>query len=112
MMKKIAPAAIQTLKDALTHVYWYKSELRSFLSHSLSDASIIARLNWQDYKRNIVATLIDHLAKNEEVYQRDIIRLMDEVARINDFSHLRRLEDGREKEQKARDAVEALKKTA
>lgn len=110
MMKKIAPVAIQTLKDALTHVYWYKSELRSFLSHSLSDPSVLARLNWQDYKRNIVATLIDHLSKNEEVYQRDIIRLMDEVARINDFSHLRRLEDGREKEQRAKDAVEALKK--
>jgi hypothetical protein len=109
-MKKIAPAAIQTLKEALTNVYWYKSELRSFLSHCLSDPSILARLNWQDYKRNIVATLIDHLAKHEEVYQRDIIRLMDEVARIDDFSHLRRLEDGKEKEGKARDAVEALRK--
>jgi hypothetical protein len=108
--KKIAPAAIQTLKDALAHVYWYKSELRSFLSYSLSDPSILGRLNWQDYKRNIVATLVDHLARNEDVYQRDIIRLMDDVLKINDFTHLRRLEDGKEKEQKAKDAVMALKK--
>lgn len=110
MAKKIAPAAIQALKEALTHVYWYKSELRSFLSHSLSDPSILGRLNWDDYKRNIVATLVDHLAMNEEVYQRDIIRLMDEVARVNDFSHLRKLEDGKEKEEKAKNAVSALKK--
>ncbi len=110
MAKKIAPAAIQTLKEALTHVYWFKSELRSFLTHSLSDASVLARLNWEDYKRNIVATLVDFLAKNEEVYQRDIIRLMDEVTSITDFSHLRKLDDGKEKEEIARNAVAALRK--
>lgn len=110
MTKKIAPAAIQMLKEAMTNVYWYKSELRSFLFHSLSDSSVLARLNWQDYKRNIVSTLVDHFAMNEEVYQRDLIRLMDEVSKINDFSHLRRLEDGKAKEQSARDAVAALRK--
>lgn len=110
MAKKIAPAAIQALKEALTHVYWYKSELRSFLSHSLSDSSIISRLNWEDYKRNIVATLVEFLAKNEEVYQRDIIHLMDEVAKVNDFSHLRKLEEGEDKARNAQNAVEALRK--
>lgn len=29
--KVIAPAAINALKEALTYVYWYKSELRSFI---------------------------------------------------------------------------------
>ena len=110
MTKKIAPAAIQVLKEALIHIYWYKSELRSFLSYTLSDSTILSRLNWEDYKRNIVATLIDFLAINEDVYQRDIIHLMDEVSRINDFSHLSRLEDGAEKEKVARNAVNALKK--
>jgi hypothetical protein len=110
LAKKIAPAALQALKEALTHVYWFKSELRSFLSHSLSDPSILGRLDWEDYKRNIVATLVDFLGQNEEVYQRDIVRLMDEVARVTDFSHLRRLEDGQEKEQNAKNAVAALKK--
>lgn len=110
MTKIISPAALQALKEALTHIYWFKSELRSFLSHTLSDPSILGRLNWEDYKRNIVATLVEHLAKNEDVYQRDIIRLMDEVARVNDFSHLRKLDDGQEKEKNARHAVEALKK--
>lgn len=110
MAKKIAPAALQAVKEALTHVYWFKSELRSFLSHTLSDPSILGRLNWEDYKRNIVATLVDFLGKNEEVYQRDIIRLMDEVARVSDFSHLRKLDDGEEKEKNAKNAVAALKK--
>ncbi len=110
MAKKIAPAAVQCLKDALTNVYWYKSELRSFLSHTLSDPVILGRLNWEDYKRNIVGTLVDHLARHEEVYQRDLIRLMDEVSKVDDFSHLERLDDGRRKADAAKKSVAALKK--
>lgn len=110
MIKKIAPAAIQALKEALTHVYWFKSGLRSFLSQSLSDPAVLSKLNWDDYKRNIVTTLVDHLAKNEDIYQKDIIHLMDEVTRINDFSHLRKLDDGKKKELDAKNAVQALKK--
>ncbi len=109
MLKKISAAAIQSLKEALSLVYWYKSELRSFLSQSLSDPGVLSRLNWDDYKRNIVATLINHLTKNEEVYQRDLIRLMAEVAQITDFSHLRKLEDGEKKAMEAEAAVEALR---
>ena len=109
MPKKIAPAAIQALKEALTLVYWYKSELRSFLSQCLADPAVLSRLNWTEYKRNIVATLVDHLAMNEEVYQRDLIRLMSEVCNINDYTHLRKLEDGDTKAKDAKAAVDALR---
>lgn len=109
MTKNISVAAIQALKEALSLVYWYKSELRSFLSQSLSDPSVLSRLNWNDYKRNIVATLIGHLVKNEEVYQRDLIRLMVEVCEVTDFSHLEKLEDGDKKAENAKAAVEALR---
>lgn len=109
MTKKISVAAIQALKEALSLVYWYKSELRSFLSQSLSDSSVLSRLNWNDYKRNIVATLIGHLVKNEEVYQRDLIRLMVEVCEVTDFFHLKKLEDGDKKAENAKAAVEALR---
>ncbi len=109
MTKKISAAANQALKEALTLVYWYKSELRSFLSQCLSDPAVLSRLNWDDYKRNIVATLVDHLVMNEEVYQRDLIRLMTEVCAIADFSHLKKLDDGAKKARDARSAVEALR---
>jgi hypothetical protein len=109
MSKRISVAAIQALKEALSLVYWYKSELRSFLSQSLSDPAVLSRLNWDDYKRNIVATLVDHLAMNEDVYQRDIIRLMAEVCNVTDFSHLRKLEDGQMKATGASAAVDALR---
>ena len=44
MAKKIAPAAIIALKEALSTVYWYKSDLRSFLTSKVSPA-ILAALN-------------------------------------------------------------------
>ena len=100
--------ALHALKEALALVYWYKSDLRSFLTQSMADPTILSKLNWQDYKRNIVSQLVDFLSQNEDVYQKQLLRLMTDVARIQDFSHLARLEDGRAKADQARAAVEAL----
>ena len=104
----IAPAAINALKQALTHVYWYKSDLKSFLLNTISNPSILSRLNWDDYKRNIVTTLVEFLARDQEKYQGDLLRLISEVTRIRDFTHLRQLEDGDDKEQRAKETVKAL----
>lgn len=111
MSKKIiAPVAINALKEALTSIYWYKSDLRSFIMNTINDSSLLARINWEDYKRNIVANIIDFLSNHQETYQNDLLKLIVEVIKIDDFSHLRRLEDGKEKEERAKNAVVALKK--
>jgi len=106
--KVIASAAINALKEALTNIYWYKSDLRSFIMNTISEPSILSRLNWNEYKRNIVTTLIDFLSRNQDIYQNDLLRLMTEVIKINDFSHLERLDDGKKKAQKAKESVKAL----
>ena len=108
--KVIAPVAINALKEALTSIYWYKSDLRSFIMNTINDSSLLARINWEDYKRNIVANIIDFLSNHQETYQNDLLKLIVEVIKIDDFSHLRRLEDGKEKEERAKNAVVALKK--
>jgi Restriction endonuclease len=107
--KVIAPAAINSLIEALTNIYWYKSELRSFIMNTISDPSILVKLNWEDYKRNIVSTLVNFLAKYQDTYQNDLLKLMNEVGKINDFSHLERIEDGKEKAKIAKKSVEALR---
>lgn len=107
--KRIVPAAINALKEALTNVYWYKSDLRSFIMNTISDPSILARLDWSDYKRNIVTVLIDFLSRNQNTYQNDLLRLMSEITKIDDLSHLARLEDGVEKVKKAKESINALR---
>jgi len=61
-------------------------------------------------KRNIIASLVDFLAQHEDVYQRQLLRLMAEVVQIKDFGHLKKLDDGTEKAKKAEAAVAALRK--
>jgi hypothetical protein len=108
--KKIAPAAIVAVKEALTNLYWYKGDLRSFLTSTLSNAALLSRLNWGDYKRNIVGELIGFLDQRQDEYEADLLRLMTEVARVDDFSHLERLEGGKDKAATARASVRALRK--
>lgn len=109
-MKKIASGAIVALKEALTYLYWYKSDLRSFLTSCLADARILATLDWSDYKRNIVTNLVDRLDRRQDMFQADLLRLMSEVACVRDFSHLQRLEDGQEKVERAKSVIASLRK--
>jgi hypothetical protein len=108
--KKVSPAAVVALREALTNLYWYKGDLRSFLSSSLSNPTLLGRVNWGDYKRNIVGDVVGYLERRQDEYQADLLRLMSEVARVEDFSHLLRLEGGKEKAGAARAAVQALRK--
>lgn len=108
--KKIAPAAVVALKEALTNLYWYKPDLRSFLTSTISNQGLLSRLDWGDYKRNIVGSLVDFLERRQDEYQADLLRLMTEVVRVEDFSHLERLEGGKAKAAAARDSVRALRK--
>lgn len=109
MEKRISPAAIHALKEALSAVYWYKSDLKSFLTSALGDPVVVNRLNWEDHKRNIVGSLVDFLARDEERHQDTLIRLMSDVAAIDDFTHLERLEAGSKKAEIAKAAVKALR---
>src|SRR5690348_14518018 len=108
-VKKVTPAALIALQDALASVYWYKKDLRSFLASVIEDRQVFSYLNWDDYKRNIVRELVEFLARNEKTHQPDLIRLIVEVSQINDFTHLERLDDGKAKAQQARRAVDALR---
>lgn len=109
-MKKISAAAINSLKKALSTVYWYKSDLRSFLDHTITNKKILSYLDWNDYKRNICSRLEDLLVKNEEKTQNDLLKLVYEICNMNDFSHLKQLDDGADKEKAAKESVAALRK--
>ncbi len=50
-MKAISPAALVALKDALTHIYWRKQDLRSFLEAALGGPELVTRLDWSATKR-------------------------------------------------------------
>ncbi len=109
MTKRLSAAAIVALKEALCSIYWYKADLRSFLQNSLASPTVLALLNWTNYKRQIVADLIDYLCRNQDKYLGDLTRLCYEVCNISTFEHLKQLEGGEQKAERAKAAVEQLK---
>lgn len=107
--KRLSPAAIIALKEALCSIYWYKSDLRSFLSNCTNNPAFIGSLNWDNYKRQIVSDLIDELTRDQEMHIGALTKLCYEVTSITTFIHLEQLDGGEQKARRAREAVEQLK---
>ena len=108
--KQISPAALIALKDALSTIYWYKSDLKSFLGACLKNKTILCSLNWNDYKRQIISDLIDKMSEHGDKYFGDLLNLCYEVSSITTFKNLEQLDGGQEKARRAKSAVEHLKK--
>lgn len=110
MAKRLSPAAIIALKEALCSVYWYKSDLRGFLQLCLSNPTVLNTFNWQNYKRQIASEIVDFLVAGQDKHLGDLTRICYELCKITDFSHLKPLDDGPQKIDRARSAVNQLKK--
>ena len=110
MSQRVNPVALECLKDALSKIYWYKSELQSFIRNSVSDPAVVQVADWSGYKRQIVSDIVDHLAAHQDKYLGHLRRLIYDVCEFKSFQHLERLEDGAQKAARAREAVETLKR--
>ena len=104
--RRINPAALHALKEALVLAFWYKKDLRAFLTSCLGRGELIAHLDWTDYKRSIVSQLVDSLAADQHRHFDELLTLILATADMTDPSHLKRIEDG---PRKYADAVSALK---
>lgn len=109
MKIKISALAIQYLKEALCNIYWYKNDLKSFLLNCISDKPIIHKVDWSNYKRQIVSDIIDELMKDQERNIGDIRRILYEVTHMTNFRHLEQIEDGKRKAERAKVSVYELK---
>lgn len=108
--KRVSQSGLWSLKEALASIYWYKSDLESFLRATVERPEVLARLNFNEPKRRVVGELVDRLAADQDRYLGDLLELMREVTAFEDFAHLARLEDGAAKVAQAREAVADLRK--
>lgn len=112
-MKKFSPNAIQALKEALTHIYWKKQDLRSFVYHSVENKLLISTIDWDNNRKaESAGILIDRMVERPDLYEKDLFQLFDVTMHFNDFSHLKQWEDSEKKISRAKNAVEALRKHA
>lgn len=58
MDNRLSVIAVHALKESLCTIFWYKSDLKSFLNGCIKDTSVILNANWDNYKRQIVSDII------------------------------------------------------
>ena len=108
--KKLNPAALIALKEALSAIYWYKKDLRSFITYTIKNSTIVSTIDWQNnVKYHAVSELVDRMAARPDLYHDDLLSLLTEVANFTDFSHLKRCEDPEQKICAAQEKVKALR---
>lgn len=110
MAQRINPSTIHALNEALSLAFWYKKDLRAFLSTALPDNQLVAQLDWTgEYKRNLVRQLTSTMCASEHKYQEELLDLILSTADMGDPLHLKRVEDGDRKYEEAVAAIAVLK---
>jgi Restriction endonuclease len=113
VVKQFSPSAIQALKEALTHIYWRKKDIRSFVYHTIQNNAIVSTIDWENSVKNeSIQTLVDRMLARPDLYYDDLLRLFDAVMHFNDFSHLKQWDNSEAKIDRAKDSVAALRKNA
>lgn len=110
-MKAFSPDAVLALKEALTHIYWKRKDIKTFVYHTIENKMIVATIDFESLtKESSVSILIDRMVSRPDIYHDDLLRLFDAVLHFKDFSHLKKWEDPETKIENAKNAVEALRK--
>ena len=107
MKKKLSPALLIAIKEALIHIYWYKKDFKSFLFKSLPDNIDISKIDWELTKRDIAFSVVDRLYDLN--CTETLLNLAQNICQFNSFEHLKHLDNGDEKVLKAINAVMHLK---
>ena len=110
--KKISVQALLALKDALEAIYWRKKDLRKFIELTIENSFIVSTIDWssENTKFESVSLLIDRMAKRQDIYQNDLLKLIQETGNFDDFSHLQYWDDSKKtKIKKAKEAVIKLR---
>ncbi|HMG69271.1 MAG TPA: hypothetical protein VK588_16350 [Chitinophagaceae bacterium] len=108
--KKISVQTLLALKEALATVFWTKKDLRQFIELTIENSLIVSTIDWaENTKFESVSQLIDRMAKRQDMYQTDLLKLIQEIGNFSDFSHLNRWDDAQVKIKKAKEAVEKLR---
>ena len=109
-VQKISTQALIALKDALANVYWRKKELRQFIELTMDNPYIVSTIDWQENaKYESVSQLIDRMAARQDMYQNDLLCLLQETSNISDFSHLKYWDEKGDLTKRAKETVAKLR---
>ena len=75
--KRISSIAIRDLEEALATAFWFKDDLRNFLTLAVKKPDLLSRLNWSpsNSKRSVVRDFVGRMAANQDQYLDDLLLL-------------------------------------
>lgn len=93
--QRISPNAIAAFKDALTAAFWAKKDLLAWLRSAVPDEQLLNDIDWlgPPYKRDSISRFVDRLAADQDRHGALLLRLMSDVADMDDFPQLAWPED-------------------
>lgn len=112
-MATFSGAFLVALKDSLVHSFWFKNELRDFISCSITDSYLVGRLDWigrQYSKRDLVDALVDTILKGEKTFNADVYSLAQGLTEIVRYPGLERQRNRVKKISDAKKHRDILKK--
>lgn len=107
--KQISGQALNALKEALTHIYWKKDDLKLFVKQTIVNKNFVTTLDFNLTKREIASEIVEKMQSRLDIYEDDLLLLLKSVSDMNNFSHLERWEDANKKITAATNAVKALR---
>jgi hypothetical protein len=109
MAQRISANALGALTEALATMFWFKNDLRAYLVAATGDREMVVSLDWSDYKRRVADEFVQRLAAEQDRYRELLLRLMVDVAAVEQFPKLQKAEDPEIKIAEAERAVAALR---
>lgn len=111
--QRVSANAISGLKDALTAAFWFKRDLYSYAKAAVGGEPVfLAGIDWtspDQYKRDSVNLFVDGLVREQDEHQDLLLALLVDVAAMDDFPQLQRVDDPEPKIAAARSAVARLR---
>lgn len=110
-VQRVSSNAIAALKDSLVAAFWYRGDLYEYAKAAVGGKPLfLAGIDWRDQnKRDSVSTFVDRLVRAQDEHQELLLAVLVDVAAMNDFPKLARVENPEPKIASARDAVARLR---
>lgn len=109
--QRISPNAIGALKQALTAAFWRKKDLLAWLRSAVDDQQTLNGIDWlgPDLKRDSIEVFVDRLSARQEIHGAQLLRLMADLAAMEDFPQLAWTDDAEHRIADAERAITRLK---
>lgn len=108
-MPHFVDAIMTALKETVVNVFWKRKDVRSLFRKCAVPDTLVNRQDWDGYKINVVAPVLDYLNEHEDGLG-PLRQIVHETLSYTDGDHLLWMSDGKLRKQEAERCLDRLRK--